>query len=106
RGRERRKEDGMKEKGGGEKEDRDEVPGRFLREERDPGLMVGPRGPVLAREARLPLHDLSLHALDFHGSPQCGSATPWSQTSAMWRTISPVPTRGRMNTWIQYHRKM
>src|SRR5207244_11399827 len=66
RSEERRDERGEEEQASEEEEDQYEVPGRFLREERDPGLMVGPRGHVLAGGARLPLHGISLHPLIFH----------------------------------------
>src|SRR5437867_912294 len=37
--------------------------------------------------------------------PQWGSATPWIQTRAMWRSIRPTLMNGRMNTCHQYIRR-
>src|SRR2546422_388531 len=107
RGAEERRDDGGEEEHDRhEEENQDEVSGRFLREKRDPGLVVGPHGSVLPGESRHPFHDFPLDVLDLHRPPQWGSATPCNQTSPIWRIIRPVPRSGRMNTWIQYHRRM
>src|SRR6267378_3582721 len=51
----------------GEEEDRDQIPGRLLRKERDAGLVVRALRPVLPRESRPALQDLLFDTLDLHG---------------------------------------
>src|SRR3989304_2315693 len=84
-----------------EEEDHGEVPRGLLGPERDPGLVVRPRGAVLPGEPGPVLEHALPHLLEFHRAPQWGSATPWIQTRAMWRIMSTVATRGRMKTWSQ-----
>ena len=72
-----------------------------------PGWWSRRSGPYCrGKPGRGPSITFSLTYSICSGSPQWGSATPCSQTRPMWRTMSAVPTRGKMKTWIQYHRKM
>src|SRR5207245_1371597 len=101
RAEERRDDGGQEEHDRDEEEDQDEGAGRLRREERDPGLVVGPDGPVLPGESRHPFHDFALDVLDLHGPPQWGSATPCNPPSPIWRILSPVPRDGRQYTFTQ-----
>src|SRR5205807_7858209 len=63
---ERRHEGGQEEHDRGEQEDRDQVPRRLLREQRDARLVVRPLRPVLQRESRPAIDDILLYLLTLY----------------------------------------